>query len=336
MRKVNQNNADALKIKELKPVSSYLSTGCTILDLAVSDTFPGGFGAGRISHIYGPESSAKSILISEPLGSAIRQQGNAYLCDVEGTFDFGRAELFGVNTKELKYISSYSEDAPDEITVEYLFDECIRKAEEEVKGLKAPSAFGVDSLSAVSSEKEMDDNDPYGASKAKMLSAKFRQHIWKINSLNLALIFVDQTRQNVGGFGKKFIFGGGEALKFYASTRLYVEKKGDIVNKHKRKTGIEVFFRVEKNKIAPPFREGSFMLLFDYGIDNIATNLIFLKENSEEKGNRYKIPGIDKSYYLNDAIKYIEDTNIEDKLNMAVYEKWQELYVNVNRKRRIR
>ena len=336
MRKViRKSSADSLKVKELKSISHYLSTGCTILDLSISDCLPGGFGAGRISHIFGPESSTKSILVAEPLGSATRQGGDAHLIDVEGTFDFGRAALFGIDAKKLNYISPYDEDAPEEMTVEYLFDECLTKIEKSVGGLKKPSAVGIDSLSAITSERELDDADPYGANKAKMLSAKFRQHIWKINKLNLALIFVDQTRQNVGGFGKKLTFGGGDALKFYASTRLYVEKKGNIVNKFKRKIGIEVYFKVEKNKIASPFREGTFLLLFDYGIDNTGTSLTFLFEHdSDATKGWYKFK--EKKLRFKDMVHYIEENDLEKELESEVYKKWREIYAAPERKERIR
>ena len=333
MKKISK----ALKISELPPVSDYLSTGCTILDLSISDRLDGGFGVGRISHIWGKESTAKSILSLEPLGCSQRKGGTATLVDSEGTLDFDRAKnLFGVDTDKLNYISAEDEGI-EELTIEYLFDniiyDCIKNSK---KG--KPSALTVDSLSAITSGMELDNNDAYGASRAKGMSAGFRKNIWALSKSNLSLIFVDQTRQKIGvTFGKKDTFSGGEALKFYASTRIQVSNFSKIKNKYDKVIGVMIAFEIDKNKIAPPFRSGKFRLLFDYGIDDIGTNLIWLKENDPlytAKKGFYTFD--DKAYRFDTLVKYIEDNNLEEVLRKEVYRIWKIIYPKLGRKRKLR
>jgi len=249
--------------------------------------------------------------------------------------DFERAhDLFGVDVEKLNYI--LPQDVED-LTIGYFFDNILPELEEQAAKIKNPSACSIDSLSAMSTDAELaeeTDKVSYGT-RAKSLSKGFRKHVWKLSKSNLGLIFVDQTRQNVGVvFGKKHTFSGGEALKFHASTRVFVNKSEEIKNKHGKIIGIGVYFKVEKNKIAPPFREGEFRLLFDYGIDDIATNILWLKSSLGLKGS-YQCIG--KSFRsLDDAVSYIEDNNFEVKLQKEVHKLWKEIYVKIERKGRIR
>lgn len=336
MRKVKKSPSQMLAIEELPPVTHYLSTGCTILDLAIAGRLPGGFGAGRISHIIGSESSGKSIIALEPLGSAQRQGGYATFIDAEMTLDLVRAKnLFGINTDELKYIST---EETDNLTIDYIFDNIVPILEEAASDTKNPSAVTIDSLSAIPSNIEIEedlDKGGYGVSRAKILSKCFRKHIWKLSKSNLGMIFVDQTRQNIGvTFGKQHTFSGGEALKFYASTRLFTKHESEIKNKHGIAIGINVSFKVEKNKIAPPFRKGSFRVLFDYGIDDIGTSIMFLKETRGDKGTYTVLKESFKS--LDSAISFIEDNNFEVSLQNEVYDIWREVHEKSERKARER
>ncbi len=323
----------------MSPVTHYLSTGCTILDLAIADRLPGGFAAGRISHVYGPESTAKSVLVQEPLGSAQRQGGEAWFADAEWTLDFGRADLFGLDVDERFHYSNPG-------NIEELFDGFLAKI---LKGRKVdnpPGAVAVDSLSALPSKTETKDavgDTGYGVSRAKVLSAAFRKYIWRLNQANLALIFVDQTRDDIGGWGK-YTVSGGKALKFYASTRILLEHSNRILNKNKKVIGVKIRFMVEKNKIAPPFREGKFRLLFDMGIDDVGTNIEWLRENyaeledndAKQKGTWYQFKDGKLGPGLAKACQAIEENDREDELVEEVERVWREVYATAKRKQRIR
>ena len=161
---------------DLSPITHWLSTGCTILDLAIADKLPGGFPAGRISHLYGAESTAKTVLAAEPLGSAQRQGGKAYMVDAEWTFDMDRAtRYYGLDVADPE---KWSISRPS--TVEELFDVQIPDAIDEIVELPV-AAMAVDSLSALPSsaeEESMGKLKGYGATRARRLSTAFRTRIY--------------------------------------------------------------------------------------------------------------------------------------------------------------
>ena len=301
------------------PVTHYLSSGCTLLDLAIADRLPGGFPGGRISQIYGDESTGKTVLALEVLGSAQRQGGRAEMNDIEGTCDLDRAEqLHGINVKDPKIWGLCSSGS-----IEELFDVDVKAACEKSKKLKGPSAQATDSLSALSTKVEKEtslDKGTFGQSRPKQLSLAFRKYIDLLNSSNLALIFIDQTRDNVGVmFGDSRTTSGGRALKFYASVRVILTHMARIENSKKRVVGVKLGFFIKKNKIAAPFREGTFRVLFDYGIDDVGSSVEWLHENdpqlqaiSKEREDAKKTEGEKKS--VRTGIKQIkDDKDDEDK-----------------------
>ena len=324
-----------LKRETLPPVTDYLSTGCTILDLAIADQLPGGFGGGRISHIYGSESTAKTVLAQEPLGAVQRAGGFAYFADIEHSLDLERANLFGMKIDE-----SFEYSSPSNI--EELFDDLIAGILKDRDEDSESAALAVDSLSALPSKKELEkglDDVGYGTVRAKQLSAAFRKYIDPLARKNLALIFIDQSRIDITKiFGDKETVSGGRALRFYASTRVQVTHKGKIKNKHKKVIGVEIGFKVVKNKIGPPFREGTFDLLFDIGIDDIVTNLKWLRENSGKPTQKTPILCPDGKTFrgYETAASHIEDNDLEDELQQMVYERWREVYAPIQRKKRKR
>ena len=338
MKKIIKKTNEYLIIKDLAPVEAYLSTGCIILDLAIADRLPGGFGVGRISHVYGEESSAKTVLALEPLGSAQRQGGEAFFVDAEMTMDGERAKnLFGVDISELNYISTGN---TENLTVEWLFDTLIPECEKRAKENKRPIAISIDSLSAIPSKNEMEetiDKATYGTSRAKSLSKGFRKHIWELAKTGTTMIFIDQARIDLNTlFTKRLTFSGGQALKFYASTRVIVKHQDDIKDKNENIIGIRVHFKVEKNKIAVPLRSGTFRLLFDYGIDYIGTSIEWLKYmNRFEWKGFYLILG-EKFRELNKAISYVEENNSEKELQEEVYNLWRETRQKLGATRKVR
>jgi len=322
-------------VKELAPCAGYISTGCTLMDLAISNSLPGGFGIGRISHIYGDESTAKSVILAECLGSIQRQGGKAILVDVENTFDLVRANtLFGVNPETLDLKTCTSIEEFFNVVVAETIEQNKKDAED---GNIINTVIGVDSLTALPSEVEVKEKvgeTGYGASRAKRLSESFRKYIHPLSHSNVSLLFIDQTRTNITKtFGDKKVVSGGQALKFYASTRVKLSEVQKIKNSFKLVIGVKLGFIVKKNKIAPPFRSGDFTLYFDYGIDNIRTNLEWMKEIQSLK--EYDLNG--KVYkQIDSAIKYVEENSLETWLDDQVHKVWDVVYEPLPRKEKQR
>lgn len=329
--------------KDLGPVKAWLSTGCTLLDLAIADRLPGGFPAGRISHVYGDESTGKTVLGSEALGSAQRQGGLASLDDVEGVWDVDRAEeLHDVHIDDPeKWDESTSE------SIEDMFDNKLQDVIKKCVNIEGPCCRVEDSLSALSSKAEMDSkmtDGTYGTSRAKQLSAGFRKYIGPLNDSGLALIFIDQTRENVGvTWGDSVTTSGGKALRFYASVRVFLSYIERIKNTREKVVGVKLGFFTKKNKVAPPFREGTFRILFDYGIDDIGTSVEWLHENDPElckqpkKSRPWEISKLKlKGRGLNALAAKVEDENLEKELVAEVERVWRLVYAPIERKKRVR
>lgn len=343
-----QEVVDSIQRVDLAPCIQFLSTGCTLLDLAIADRLPGGFGGGRVSHIFGEEAAAKTVLVMEALGSAQRQGGIGYFEDAELTFDFPRAKLFGIDLEK-------GWEFRNPTSIEELFDEHLGKEILKKRRVNSkPGAFVVDSLSALPSGSEQADKldaKTYGTSRAKIISQAFRKYLVKLNEKNLSAIFVDQARDNVGDpYGPKETVSGGRALKFYASTRIKVEVAKKIQNSRGIPIGVVIRFVVEKNKIAPPFRSGKFRIIFDYGIDDVGTSLDWLrdvdveqyksltKDEREKKDEQTRIYGFGdhQEKGLDAMIKFIEDNNLEEQLRNRVAEIWRWLHSTPQRREKKR
>jgi len=358
--------------RDLAPIKGYLSTGCTLMDLAITDKLTGGFPCGRISHIFGAESSCKTVLVMEALGSAQRQGGHAWFEDAEETFDGDRAEdVFDLDISEKKF----TYEVPT--TVEDLFDGAIAKAIVSQKRKKAPlSAMGVDSLTALGTIKEQETelgSDPYGGARPKMIGTAIRKYVSALASANLAFIVIDQTRDSLAMFGPQTTVSGGKGMKFYSCVRIELFSGEKILNENERIVGQVFKFKVIKNKVGVPFREGYFRLIFNYGIDDVATNLDWLHENNpltsedgesklikkpkkkvrkmvnargrkpkdddEKKTKKFDGYGWKDGVIatsLEDAAIAVEENNLEVALREEVYRVWGEIHKVAPRKEKVR
>ena len=255
-------------------VTDWISTGSTILDLAVSNKPDGGLAAGRITEINGLEGSGKSLIGAHALASTQKKGGLAVYIDTESAVSSEFLQAIGIDTENMLYVHLE--------TVEEIFDTIetiVAKIRESDKDKLV--TILVDSLAAASTKVEMDadfDKDGWATAKAIVISKAMRKITQLIARQKVCLIFTNQLRQKLGVmFGDPWTTSGGKALPFHSSTRIRLKNVGQIKDAKKNTIGIKIRAQVIKNRLGPPLRSADFSLYFDKGIDDFGSWLEVLK-----------------------------------------------------------
>lgn len=333
-KKTTKNVRDTLGDKELPEIVDWCSTGCTVLDLGISGRVPGGIPVGRITQIYGATSTAKTLLGSSILGYAQREERITCYDDVEHTLSASFAEMLGLDLKHPLFILFHS------ASVEQFFDTNLKSVVEIDEDYH--KIVVVDSLTALPTTAEKEEEidagiHKYGTSRAKQISTGLRKYIYSLATSSTTLVCIDQTRDNIGGYGGEVV-PGGRALGFYASVRVHLKLDEIVYNNKDQATGVWVKFKVEKNKVWKPLREGRFLLLFDYGVDDISSNLYFLSfvQNGKREAAKKlaKIKFMGESKKLSTWVKCVEEKSLEQQLKEEVIKVWGEANVVEERKPR--
>ena len=288
-------------------------SGTLSLDLALG----GGYPKGRIIEIYGPESSGKTTLALHAVAELQKKGGTAAFIDAEHALDPQYAARLGVNTNDLLVSQPDNGEQALEIV-------------ETLVRSNAVDIIVLDSVAALVPQAEIDGDmgDSLPGLQARLMSQALRKLTGIINKSKATVIFINQIRMKIGVmFGNPETTTGGNALKFYASQRLDIRRIGQI-KQGEDVIGNRVRVKVVKNKIAPPFRQAEFDIMYNEGIST-AGDVLDLAVNHDivqKSGAFYKYNGETIGQGREAAKKYLKDNpdklaEIDGKVREVVKEK---------------
>jgi recombination protein RecA len=272
-----------------------ISTGSLGLDIALGI---GGLPRGRIAEIYGPESSGKTTLTLQVIAEAQKSGGTCAFIDAEHALDPIYAAKLGVNVDEL--IISQPDTGEQALEVA---DMLVRSG--------AIDVIVVDSVAALTPKAEIegDMGDHHVGLQARLMSQALRKITGNIKNANCLCIFINQIRMKIGVmFGSPETTTGGNALKFYSSVRLDIRRIGAVKDGDEI-TGSETRVKVVKNKVAPPFRQAEFQIMYGEGINRLGEVIDYgvKLELIDKAGAWYSYKGEKIGQGKSNVIKFLQE-----------------------------
>jgi recombination protein RecA len=272
-----------------------ISTGSLGLDIALGI---GGLPRGRIVEIYGPESSGKTTLTLQVIAACQKMGGTAAFIDAEHALDPAYARKLGVNVDDLIISQPDTGEQALEVT-----DMLVRSG--------AIDVLVVDSVAALTPKAEIEGEmgDHHVGLQARLMSQALRKLTGNIKNANCLVIFINQIRMKIGVmFGSPETTTGGNALKFYASVRLDIRRTGSV-KEGEEVVGSETRVKVVKNKVAPPFKQAEFQILYGQGI-NLLGEVLDISVNDgyvEKSGAWYSYNGDKIGQGKANSIKFLQE-----------------------------
>ena len=255
-------------------VHEWISSGCSMLDLAISNRPKGGFPVGRITEITGLEASGKSLLAAHTLAETQKKGGLAVYIDTESATSSEFLTAIGVDIKKMLYVPLETIEEIFE-TIETIVENVRKSDKDRLVTIVVDSVMGASTKIEMSAEY---DKDGYATSKSIILSKAMRKVTNWIARERICLIFTNQLRTKLGvSFGDPWTTSGGKAIPFHASVRLRLKSIGQIKVKDSV-VGIKTRVTVVKNRMGPPLRSIDYDIYFESGIDNYGGWLSIMKD----------------------------------------------------------
>lgn len=274
-----------------------ISTGSLAIDHILGI---GGVPRGRITEIYGPESSGKTTLALHVIAEAQRAGGHAAMIDAEHAFDAKYGKALGIKIDELLISQPDSGEQALEIA-----DTLIRSA--------ALDVVVIDSVAALVplAELEGEMGDSQVGLQARLMSKALRKLTGVVNRTQTAVIFINQLREKIGVmFGNPETTTGGKALKFYSSVRIDIRRIGSL-KRGEEVIGNRTKVKIVKNKVAPPFKTCEFNIMYGKGISRIAEllDLAVHFDIIQKRGSWYRYEGDPIGQGTDSALQFLEEDN---------------------------
>ena len=301
-------------------ISDWISTGSSILDLAISNRPHGGLPVGKMVEFNGLEGTGKSLLSAHVVADTQKKGGIAVVIDTENAAAPEFWKSLGVDLSKLLYVQCE--------TVEDIFEKM-----EQMIGIVRKSnkdrilTIIVDSVAAASTKVELESDhgkDGYATGKSIIISKAMRKITTMIGRQKVLLIFTNQLRQNLNAmaFGDKYVVSGGKSLAYHCSVRVRLNNTGKL-KKGEEVIGNECKAVVVKNRMGPPQRQASFDIYFDSGIADYGSWIKVLKENNLVKqGGAYytykKDDGTEWKFQSKDFVSTMKNDKV---LNEEIYMK---------------
>jgi recombination protein RecA len=257
-------------------LGDWISTGSSLLDLAISNRPNGGIPVGRIVELSGLEGSGKSLVAAHLIANVQKEGGYAVFIDTESAVNEDFWKSVGVDMSKLMYI-------PDNC-LERVF-EGVEKIVEKVRASdkKRKCIIVIDSIANLSTKQELEGSfskEGYGTQKAYLLSQAMRKLVLMLSQQKILLVLTNQLRMNLQPMShEKWITPGGKAIPFLASLRIRLTQAKKITKTDGTVVGVKVNAKVIKNRFGPPHREVTMDVYFDRGIDDVASWIEFMKKH---------------------------------------------------------